>query len=146
MTDNRTGSGAGAALPHESAHLHVSGEADYVDDQPEPRGLLYAAIGYSARAHARIRHMDFSAVHAAPGVVEVISAEDIPGANNHGPILADDPVFADGLVEYVGQSVFAVLADSVLNARKAARRARICLLYTSPSPRDRTRSRMPSSA
>ena len=125
MTDNRTVFGAGAALPHESAHLHVSGEADYVDDQPEPRGLLYAAIGYSARAHARIRHMDFSAVHAAPGVVEVISAEDIPGANNHGPILADDPVFADGLVEYVGQSVFAVLADSVLNARKAARRARI---------------------
>ena len=59
----------------------------------------------------------------SPGVVEVISAEDIPGANNHGPILADDPVFADGLVEYVGQSVFAVLAASVLNARKAARKA-----------------------
>lgn len=115
----------GKALPHESAHLHVGGEAEYVDDRHEPRGMLYAAIGYSARAHARIRQVDFSAVRSSPGVVEVITAGDIPGANNHGPILADDPVFADGLVEYVGQSVFAVLADSVNHARMAARRAGI---------------------
>ena len=115
----------GAALPHESAHLHVRGEAAYVDDQPEPRGLLYAALGCSTKAHARIRDIDFSDVCAAPGVVGIITAADIPGANNHGPMLADDPVFADGLVEYVGQSVFAVLADSADNARRAARRARI---------------------
>lgn len=125
MTETRKLPGAGAALPHESAHLHVSGEAEYVDDQPEPRGMLFAAIGCSEKAHARIRHIDFSDVRSSPGVVEIITAEDIPGDNNHGPILADDPVFADGLVEYVGQSVFAVLADTVNNARKAARRARI---------------------
>ncbi len=115
----------GAALPHESAHLHVRGEATYVDDQPEPRGLLYAALGCSTKAHARIQDIDFSDVCAAPGVVGIITTADIPGANNHGPMLADDPVFADGLVEYVGQSVFAVLADSADNARRAARRARI---------------------
>ena len=125
MTDKRDIFAVGKALPHESAHLHVSGEAGYVDDQPEPRGLLYAAIGCSDRAHARIRHIDFSAVRSAPGVVEIITAGDIPGANNHGPVIADDPVFADGLVEYVGQSVFAVLADTADNARKAARMARI---------------------
>ena len=125
MTDTGNLSGIGLALPHESAHLHVSGAAEYVDDQPEPRGTLYAAIGCSAKAHARIRHIDFAEVRSAPGVVDVISAADIPGANNHGPILADDPVFADGLVEYVGQSVFAVLADSVIHARRAARRARV---------------------
>ncbi|MDE0284443.1 MAG: molybdopterin-dependent oxidoreductase, partial [Gammaproteobacteria bacterium] len=125
VTETRELPGAGAALTHESAYLHVSGEAEYVDDQPEPRGMLFAAIGCSAKAHARIRHIDFSDVQSAPGVVEVITAEDIPGDNNHGPILADDPVFADGLVEYVGQSVFAVLADTVNNARRAARRARI---------------------
>ena len=96
-----------------------------MDDQPEPRGMLFAAIGCSEKAHARIRHIDFSDVRSSPGVVEIITAEDIPGDNNHGPILADDPVFADSLVEYVGQSVFAVLADTVNNARKAARRARI---------------------
>ena len=124
MTHKKDIFSVGTALPHESAHLHVSGEAEYVDDQPEPRGLLYAAIGFSAKAHARIRHIDFSAVRSSPGVVDIITAQDIPGANNHGPVLADDPVFADGLVEYVGQSVFAVLADTVINARKAARRAR----------------------
>ena len=125
MTGNENSYITGAALPHESAHLHVSGEAEYVDDQPEPRGMLFAAIGCSEKAHARIRHIDFSDVRSSPGVVEIITAGDIPGDNNHGPILADDPVFADGLVEYVGQSVFAVLADTVNNARKAARRARI---------------------
>ena len=125
MTHKKDIFSVGAALPHESAHLHVCGEAEYVDDQPEPRGLLYAAIGFSAKAHARIRHIDFSAVRSSPGVVDIITAQDIPGANNHGPILADDPVFADGLVEYVGQSVFAVLADTVINARKAARLAGI---------------------
>ena len=125
MTHKKDIFSAGAALPHESAHLHVSGEAEYVDDQPEPRGLLYAAIGFSAKAHARIRHIDFSAVRSSPGVVDIITAQDIPGANNHGPVIADDPVFADSLVEYVGQSVFAVLADTVINARKAARLARI---------------------
>ena len=125
MTDKQDNFAVGKALPHESAHLHVSGEAEYVDDQPEPRGLLYAAVGCSTMAHARIRQIDFSAVRSAPGVVEIITAEDIPGANNHGPVLPDDPVFADGLVEYVGQSVFAVLADTANNARSAARRARI---------------------
>lgn len=125
MTDKKEFFAISKALPHESAHLHVSGEAEYVDDQPEPRGLLHAAIGYSARAHARIRQIDFSAVRSSPGVLAIITAQDIPGTNNHGPILADDPVFADGLVEYVGQSVFAVLADTVNNARRAARRARV---------------------
>ena len=125
MTDKKNIFSVGKALPHESAHLHVTGEAEYVDDQPEPRGLLYAAIGYSVKAHARIKQIDYSEVRSSPGVVDIITAEDIPGANNHGPILADDPVFADGIVEYVGQSVFAVLADTVINARKAARRARV---------------------
>ncbi|MEE8285595.1 MAG: xanthine dehydrogenase molybdopterin binding subunit, partial [Gammaproteobacteria bacterium] len=74
----------GTAAPHESAHLHVSGEARYTDDIPVPDGTLYAAIGYSSRAHARIRRMVLSHVEAAPGVVAVLSAADIPGDNNHG--------------------------------------------------------------
>ncbi len=125
MADKQDIVSVGRALPHESAHLHVSGEAEYVDDQPEPRGLLYAAVGYSAKAHARIRHIDFSKARSVSGVVAIITADDIPGANNHGPILADDPVFADGVVEYVGQSVFAVVANSVISARKAARLAEV---------------------
>jgi xanthine dehydrogenase large subunit len=115
----------GSAIPHDSAHLHVSGEATYTDDIPEPRDLLHLAIGTSKLAHAKIKSVDFQAVLDAPGVVEVICAEDIPGANNFGPVLHDDPIFADGLVEYVGQSVFAVAATTVDQARKAVGLARV---------------------
>ena len=82
-------------------------------------------MGFSAQAHARIRRLDLGPVLAAPGVAAAIAAEDVPGVNNHGPILQDDPIFATDLVEYVGQSVFAVLATSAREARQAARLARI---------------------
>ena len=111
--------------PHESAHLHVSGEAVYVDDIPELRGTLHAALGLSERAHARIKSMDLSAVRAAPGVVAVLTARDIPGRNDCGPILHDDPIFAEGLVQYIGQPMFAVIAETMIAARRAARLAQI---------------------
>ena len=113
----------GKGIAHESAHLHVAGAACYVDDIPEPRGTLYAAIGCSQHAHARILSMDFSRVEEISGVLCVLTAEDIPAANNHGPVLADDPIFADDIVEYVGQSIFAVIATSTDIARRAARLA-----------------------
>ncbi len=115
----------GAAAPHESAHLHVSGGARYTDDIPVPDGTLHAAIGYSARAHARIQRLDLGRVEAAPGVVAILSAADIPGDNNHGPVVHDDPIFAAELVEYVGQSLFAVLATTQETARRAARLASV---------------------
>ena len=111
--------------PHESAHLHVSGEATYIDDIPELRGTLYAALGLSTRAHARVTAVDLSAVRAATGVVAVLTARDIPGRNDCGPILHDDPILADGLVQYVGQPIFVVIAESVAAARKAARLGKI---------------------
>jgi xanthine dehydrogenase large subunit len=113
------------SYPHESAHLHVSGEATYVDDIPELAGTLHAALGLSQHAHALIKSIDFSAVHAAPGVVAVLTAKDIPGENNCGPIVHDDPIFAEGVVHYVGQPVFAVIAQSYDAARHAARKATI---------------------
>jgi len=115
----------GAALPHESAHLHVSGEARYADDLPEPRATLHAAIGMSERAHARIAALDLSAVREAPEVVAVMTAADIPGDNDAGSMLHDEPIFADAHVQYLGQSLFAVAARSVEAARRAARRARV---------------------
>ena len=111
----------GEAIPHDSASLHVSGEALYTDDIREPKGLLHLAVGMSTKAHARILNIDLSAVRDAPGVIDVMTAEDIPGENNCGPVVADDPVFAPGLVQYVGQAVFAVTAETVDQARKAAK-------------------------
>ena len=115
--------GVHAALPHDSAARHVAGSAVYVDDLPEPAGLLHVAFGLSARAHARITRMDLSAVRAAPGVVLVLSAEDVPGENDVSPVIHDDRLFAAGEVYCVGQSLFAVAATSLAAARAAAAKA-----------------------
>jgi len=115
----------GAALPHDSAILHVTGRASYTDDLPEPRDLLHVAVGMSSVAHAEVGNIDLSDVLAAPGVVDVCLASDIFGDNNYGPIIADDPIFATDLVQYVGQPVFAVVATTVDAARKATRLASI---------------------
>jgi xanthine dehydrogenase large subunit len=115
----------GKPLPHDSAHLHVSGRAAYTDDLPEPRDLLHLAIGMSTIAHGRVLDVDLSDVLGADGVVNVCTADDIPGENNYGSIVKDDPLFADGLVQYIGQPLFAVAATSVDAARKAARAARV---------------------
>ncbi len=115
----------GRPQAHESAHLHVSGRATYIDDMAVPANTLHAALGMSAVAHARIRSMNLAAVLAAPGVVDVAAAGDIPGKNNCGPILDDDPIFAPGLVQYAGQSLFAVAATSYDAARRAALRAKV---------------------
>ena len=113
----------GESLPHDSAHLHVTGTAAYTDDLPEPRDLLHLAVGMSQKPHAKVIGIDLTGVLDSPGVVDVCRASDIPGKNNYGAIVADDPVFADGLVQYVGQPVFAVAATTVDGARKAAQKA-----------------------
>jgi xanthine dehydrogenase large subunit len=125
MPNERVKGSVGSPLPHDSAHLHVSGGALYTDDIPEIRGTLHAAIGMSERAHARLKSIDLTKVRAAPGVVAVITAKDIPGKNDCGPVIADDPIFATTLVQYHGQSLFAVAAITVAEARRAARLATI---------------------
>jgi len=109
----------GISIPHESAALHVAGEATYVDDIPELAGTRYIALGLSSQAHARIKSIDLEAVQSAPGVVAVIVADDIPGHNDCGPIIHDDPILADGLVQFIGQPIFAAVATSYIEARKA---------------------------
>jgi xanthine dehydrogenase large subunit len=112
-------------VPHESAALHVAGEATYVDDIAELAGTCYIALGLSQQAHANIKSIDLDAVRSAAEVVAVITADDIPGVNDCGPIVADDPILAEGLVQYVGQPIFAVVASSQTAARKAAKLAKI---------------------
>lgn len=110
---------------HDSGHKHVTGEARYIDDLPEPPGTLHVFIATSTRAHALVTSLDVSSVRNARGVACVLTAADIPGVNDVSPVAGDDPMFADGLVEYYGQSLFAVAADSLENAREAAKLARI---------------------
>src|SRR5215471_3219302 len=102
--------GVRAALRHDSGEKHVAGEAIYVDDMRE-------------RAHALVKRLELERVRAQPGVAIVLAAKDVPGANDVSPFAGDDPVFADGLVQYHGQSLFAVAADTMAAARAAARLA-----------------------
>ncbi len=115
----------GKPRPHESAALHVLGEAHYTDDLPEVQGTLHAALGLSQKAHATIRALDLSEVQSSRGVVAIYTAKDIPGTNDCGPIIHDDPILADGLVQYIGQPMFLVVADTHDNARRAARLAKV---------------------
>jgi len=110
----------GKSLPHESAHLHVSGAAPYTDDLPEPAGTLHAALGLSPIAHGKLLSVDLDLIRRQPGVVAVLSAADIPAENNCGPLLHDDPILASSELRYVGQPVFAVIATDRELARRAA--------------------------
>ncbi|ASY69895.1 xanthine dehydrogenase molybdopterin binding subunit [Sinorhizobium fredii] len=113
-------------LRHDSAHKHVAGTADYIDDIPEPAGTLHGALGLTDRAHAEITDMDLSAVAALPGVVCVLTAKDMPHSNDISPThLHDEPVLADGRVQFHGQPAFAVIAETRDIARRAARLAKI---------------------
>jgi xanthine dehydrogenase large subunit len=112
-----------APVPHDSAERHVTGEARYVDDLPEPRDLLHAYVRLSDRAHARITRLDVAPAAAAPGVAAVLTARDLPAANDIGPVLPGDLVLADGGVEYCGQSILAVAAETLDLARRAAQLA-----------------------
>ncbi len=120
----RAGARVGISRPHESAHLHVAGRATYVDDIAEVDGTLHAALGLSPLAHGRLKRIDVERVRAQPGVVAVLTAADIPGMNDCGPIVHDDPILVDRELMYLGQPVFAVIATTRDLARRAAALAR----------------------
>jgi xanthine dehydrogenase large subunit len=117
----------GQDIIHESAHLHVTGEAVYTDDIPELRGTLYAALILSPVAHGELigDGIDYAAIMKEHGVVAVYTAKDIPGENNCGPIIHDDPFLAAGKVEFLGQAVAVVVATDMLYAREVAKRAKV---------------------
>jgi xanthine dehydrogenase large subunit len=114
------------ARPHDSGPKHVAGTAEYIDDMAEPVGTLHAYLGLSERAHAKIVDIDLDPVREAPGVVGVLTAADIPGENDVSPSHQhDEPVFAPGVVQFWGQPMFAVIAETRELARRAARRVKI---------------------
>ena len=110
-------------LKHDSAHKHVAGSAVYIDDMAEPKNMLHIYVAMSEKAHATITSLDLSSVHSAQGVACVLTASDIPGRNDVSPFAGDDPLFAETLVEYIGQPMFAVAACSLEEARAAAKLA-----------------------
>ncbi len=112
--------GVGKSVKHDSAPKHVSGEAVYVDDRLEFPNQLHVYARMSERAHARIVSIDTSPCYQIPGVAIAITAKDVPGQLDIGAVMPGDPLLADGKVEFIGQPVIAVAADSLETARKAA--------------------------
>ncbi len=112
-------------LPHDAARLHVTGAARYVDDIPVPSNCLHLAFGLSHIAKGSITAMDLSAVKASPGVVAVLTADDLPFTNDVSPSIHDEPLLSDGTIHYLGQPVFLVVAESHREARAAASRGDI---------------------
>ena len=118
--------GVHSSEQHDSAQKHVTGTAEYIDDIIEPRGTLHAYLGLSEIAHGKIENLDLSAVESASGVVGILTIADIPGENDVSPTgLHDEPIFAEGKVEFWGQPLFAVIAESRDAARRAAKLAKV---------------------
>ena len=124
----------GLALAHDSAALHVSGRATYIDDMREPQGLLHIVPGYAKEgARGKIKSVDLQAVRAFPGVVAVLTYKDIPGLNDSSPSIGGDPILAEGSIEFHGQVIFAVVAETRDGARRAARLAKIEIAAEKPA-------------
>ncbi|MSQ76667.1 MAG: xanthine dehydrogenase molybdopterin binding subunit, partial [Rhodoferax sp.] len=112
---------SGSSAPHESAAAQVAGAATYIDDMAEARGTLYAAPILSPLAHGTLRGVSGTAALALTGVRGIVLAADVPGDQLLAAFAGDEPVFAQGTVQHVGQVVGLVVADSVMQARRAAR-------------------------
>ncbi len=126
--------------PHDSARLHVRGLAPYIDDIREPQGLLHIAVGGATKAAGKLVALDVAAVRAAPGVVAVLTAADIPGANDVAPVFKDEPLFATEEILYFGQPLFAVVATTRDAARRAAKLAKIDIAEAKPAGERRGRA------
>lgn len=124
MTVTQKNTYVGKSITHESAHLHVSGKANYVDDIPEVEGTLYAGLGLAEIANGKIINMDLSAVWQAEGVVTVLTGTELLH-NNCGPVVADEPIIATDTVSFFGQVIFVVVAKTYQQAQQASRLAKV---------------------
>lgn len=122
----------GQDIPHESAAQHVTGRSSFIDDIPPRQGELFLEIVRSRIAAGRILSLDLQQARQHPGVVAVLSAQDIPGSKVIGPIVADEPLLADCRVQYVGEPVGIVAATSRIAAIEASRLARMETEKTTP--------------
>ncbi len=123
---------AGKPLEHDSARGHVTGLAHYVDDLTPQAGQLHVAIGGAAIACGEIASIDLSAVSKAPGVVDVISFNDLPALTDIGPVFPGDPLLVEKNIEFMGQAIFAVAASSIRAAQQAVLLAQITYNESTP--------------
>jgi xanthine dehydrogenase large subunit len=107
----------GQSVPHESGLKHATGQARYVDDASSPQGLLVAQILTSPVARARLKRVDATKASQVPGVVCILTARDIPGENNVGPVVHDEELLASHEVHYLGQAIALIVGESYAACR-----------------------------
>lgn len=112
-------------IPHDSAKKHTTGAAIYVDDIKDYPHQLYSCFVSSSYAHAKILSIDTSQAKKTPGVVDIICAKDIPGKLDIAPVFSGDPLLAREKVEFVGQPLVAIAAQSAKIAYQAAQKIKI---------------------
>lgn len=111
-----------ASMQNIDSYTHTRGESIYLDDIPLQQGTLFGAVYGSPVAHGKILSLDISAAAAMPGVVRIFTHHDIPGENQIGGIVPDEPLLADGEVHFHGMPVAFVVADSTERAQAAIKK------------------------
>ena len=111
--------------PHDSASKHVTGESVFINDIPVNDQLLLGKVVFSTHAHARILHIDCSEALKINGVKAILTAVDIPGENQMGPVIHDEPCLAEKEVTFIGQAIALIGAVNEEAVTEAARLIRI---------------------
>lgn len=99
-------------LSHDSATGHVTGESAYINDMPVGGQLLTGKVLFSRHAHARIIRIDTSEALKIKGVHTIITARDIPGENQMGPVIHDEPCMAEAETTFIGQAIALIAAEN----------------------------------
>ena len=113
------GTSSGASGVNFDAPGHVTGRSIYVDDIPAMEGMLFLKIFDSPVAHGKIKSVDYKKAEETDGVIKIFSYKDIPGENQIGGIIADEPLLADGEVHFCGQPILIVAAENEDAAEEA---------------------------
>jgi xanthine dehydrogenase large subunit len=112
-------------LKHDSAIKHVTGQSVYVNDMDVSPLQLTGRVLYSPVAHGLIKTLDFSEAIKLKGVAAILTAKDIPGVNQMGPVIHDEPCLADTEVIFIGQAILLIAAETEEIAIEAERLVRI---------------------
>ncbi|WP_339875837.1 xanthine dehydrogenase molybdopterin binding subunit [Olleya marilimosa] len=101
------------------SYTHVRGESLYVDDVNIRQGTFHAVVFDSPKAHGKIKSIDYSKAEALEGVQRIFTYKDVPGENEIGGIIPDEPLFAEDDVHFWGMPIALIVAESEFIARKA---------------------------
>lgn len=107
------------------AHTHVRGESVYLDDIAEIAGTLYGAVFDSPVAHGKIKHLDLTEAIQSDGIVKIFTYKDIPGQNQIGGIVPDEPLLAEHEVHFCGMPIAFVVGESTEAVYAAVKKIKV---------------------